>query len=229
MTIPHRRRIAVLAGGITGRLPVVKPRAAHAPPEHPTDTAATTPRPASDPPLYARLLRLRNIHPGGLLCFLYFEGAIALAVLLALAELVPWTAIPILPVTVAVIVKINDLTTGGGPAKPGRTSRPARVPAAQGSTYPPPRIASALEAGPVRSTLYGTPVRPEPDPIGKPPRGALAPSAVYRSSAALSGQPSIDGPVPGARLEQQPYHVAGRAGTLRRGVPPGAVYHSTPR
>jgi hypothetical protein len=28
------------------------------------------------PPLYARVLRLRHIRPGGLLCFAFFEGAV---------------------------------------------------------------------------------------------------------------------------------------------------------
>ena len=39
-------------------------------------------------PLYARVLRLRHLDPSGLLCFLFLEGAVALGVLLALAELV---------------------------------------------------------------------------------------------------------------------------------------------
>ena len=63
-------------------------------------------------PLYARALRLRHLRPGGLVCFLLFETMIAIAVLLALAELVNWWAVPILPVAVAVMVKINDLLVG---------------------------------------------------------------------------------------------------------------------
>lgn len=59
-------------------------------------------------PLYARLLGLRFVNPGGVLCFLFFEGAVALAVLLALAELVNWWAVPVLPMAVAVMVKLND-------------------------------------------------------------------------------------------------------------------------
>lgn len=236
MTIPYRRRMAILASSVTGRLPVVKAGGAEAPAEGRGGVAR---RPAGDPPLYARALRLRRIHPGGLLCFLYFEGAIALAVLLTLAELVPWPAIPLLPVTVAAIIKINDMTTGDGPSTPGSSKliqagggsptpgRPAIGPVVPRSPYPP-RMAYALEAVPARATLYGTPVRLDPDAVGKPPRGTLAPSAVYRSSAALSGQPAIEGPVPSARLEQEPYRVAGRVETLRRGAPPGGVYYSTP-
>lgn len=60
-------------------------------------------------PLYARVLGLRFVNPGGVLCFVFFEGSVALAVLLALAELVSWWAVLILPAFVAVLVKMNDL------------------------------------------------------------------------------------------------------------------------
>ena len=59
-------------------------------------------------PLYSRLLRLRHVNPGGLLCFVFFEGAISLAVLLGLAELVSWWSVLLLPASVALMVKIND-------------------------------------------------------------------------------------------------------------------------
>lgn len=60
-------------------------------------------------PLYARALGLRFVNPGGVLCFLFFEGAVALAVLLALAELVSWWAVLVLPAVVAAMVKLNDV------------------------------------------------------------------------------------------------------------------------
>ncbi|GIJ09074.1 hypothetical protein ACFFMR_12055 [Micromonospora andamanensis] len=60
-------------------------------------------------PFYARVLGLRFVNPGGVLCFIFFEGAIALAALLALAELVTWWAVLVLPAAVAVMVKLNDL------------------------------------------------------------------------------------------------------------------------
>ncbi|GIJ78491.1 hypothetical protein SAMN05443287_109219 [Micromonospora phaseoli] len=60
-------------------------------------------------PLYARVLGLRFVNPGGVLCFVFFEGTIALAALLALAELVTWWAVLVLPAAVAVMVKLNDL------------------------------------------------------------------------------------------------------------------------
>ena len=63
-------------------------------------------------PLYARTLRLKHITPGGLLCFVFLEGAAALGILLALAELVSWWGVIVLPLTVALMVKLNDVIAG---------------------------------------------------------------------------------------------------------------------
>jgi hypothetical protein len=80
-------------------------------------------------PLYARVLRLRQVNPGGLLCFAFFEGSVALGILMALAELAPWWAVVALPLTVACLVKFNDVVAAAlarpagavrGPAPPRR-------------------------------------------------------------------------------------------------------------
>ena len=76
--------------------------------------AGLTPHDVRGRPLYARALGLRYLRPSGLLCFFFFEGAIALATLLALAELVTWWAVPVLPAAIAVMVKINDVIAGFG-------------------------------------------------------------------------------------------------------------------
>ncbi len=90
-------------------------------------------------PLYARVLGLQYLRPSGLLCFLFFEGSVALAVLLALAELMSWWVVAALPISVAAMVKLNDVIAGAiayaavgrrGKAR-GRASvphRPATVP-----------------------------------------------------------------------------------------------------
>ena len=65
-----------------------------------------------DRPLYARMLRLRHLAPSGLLCFVYLEGAFALGILLALAELVSWWGVLVLPAVVALMVKLNDVVAG---------------------------------------------------------------------------------------------------------------------
>jgi hypothetical protein len=63
-------------------------------------------------PLYARMLGLQYLAPSGFLCFVFLEGAIALGILLALAELVSWWGVLVLPVTVALMVKLNDVVAG---------------------------------------------------------------------------------------------------------------------
>lgn len=65
-----------------------------------------------DQPLYARMLCLRHVTPSGFLCFVFLEGSVALGFLLALAELVSWWGVFVLPITVAVMVKLNDVVAG---------------------------------------------------------------------------------------------------------------------
>jgi hypothetical protein len=79
------------------------------------------------PPLYARVLRLRHVAPSGFLCFIFLEGALALGVLLALAELVNWWGVLVLPATVAVMVKLNDVVAGAlSPPAPVPFRQPVR-------------------------------------------------------------------------------------------------------
>lgn len=61
---------------------------------------------------YARALRLRHLYLPHAWCVVFFEGAIALGVLMALTELVSWWVVPVLPLTVAVMVKLNDVVAG---------------------------------------------------------------------------------------------------------------------
>ncbi|GAB4053857.1 hypothetical protein GCM10028775_41380 [Catellatospora paridis] len=87
-----------------------------------------SPEEARNRPLYARVLGLQYVRPSNLMCFLFFEGTVALAVLLSLAELTGWWAVAVLPASVAVMVKLNDVIAGattrsGAPAT--RSERPA--------------------------------------------------------------------------------------------------------
>ena len=84
---------------------------------------ARSPEPAHRP-LYARLLRLRHITPSGFLCFVFLEGTVALGALLSLAELVSWWAVLVLPATVALMVKLNDVIAGVLTVTAGRTGPP---------------------------------------------------------------------------------------------------------
>jgi hypothetical protein len=110
-----------------------------------------------DQPLYARMLRLRHLAPSGFLCFLFLEGAVALGVLLALAELVSWWGVLVLPASVAGMVKLNDVFAGmlACPAPPARRVSPPGV--SEDSPAPKLRPATApLEpAGDVDRALRG--------------------------------------------------------------------------
>jgi hypothetical protein len=79
-------------------------------------------------PLYARMLGLQYLAPGGFLCFVFLEGSIALGALLALAELVSWWGVLVLPIMVALMVKLNDVIAGALtrqaiPARPAAARR----------------------------------------------------------------------------------------------------------
>lgn len=63
-------------------------------------------------PLYWRLLRLRYTRPNGWLRALFFEGSVAVAVVLVLAEAASVWTIVVLPFVVAVVVKANDVLAG---------------------------------------------------------------------------------------------------------------------
>jgi hypothetical protein len=125
-------------------------------------------------PLYARVLRLKHITPGGLLCFVFLEGAVALGVLLALAELVSWWGVLLLPLMVALMVKLNDVIAGLLPRPAGPVA--ARAPVTRSAGHPAgetvgrpagetlSRPAGDLLGGPV-GELFD---RPEGDPAARP-------------------------------------------------------------
>jgi hypothetical protein len=63
-------------------------------------------------PLYPRLLRLRTVHPNAWQRALLGEGALAIAVLLVLADLATAWTLLVLPLAVAAVVKAHDLLAG---------------------------------------------------------------------------------------------------------------------
>jgi hypothetical protein len=110
-------------------------------------------------PLYARLLGLQYLRPSGFLCFVFLEGAVALGILLALAELVSWWGVLVLPVSVAAMVKVNDVVAGAltRPPRHGgtRVVRPAAAPVRRlagtpgaGAVYGPAPAGRSTSAGP---------------------------------------------------------------------------------
>jgi hypothetical protein len=68
--------------------------------------------PTTRRPLYPRLLRLRHVHPNAWQRALLGEGAVALAMLLVLADLATAWALLVLPLTVAAVVKAHDVLAG---------------------------------------------------------------------------------------------------------------------
>ncbi|WP_213454056.1 hypothetical protein, partial [Rhizomonospora bruguierae] len=131
-------------------------------------------------PLYARVLNLRHLRPGGLLCFLYFEGSLAVGILLALVEVIPWWGILVLPAIVAAMVKINDLIAGPLAGTAPATGRGRQAPASRQMTA----VGRAVVAGSPPAPL--TPAAP-----GAPVAAAVsAVSAVSAEEAAGPGTPA---------------------------------------
>jgi len=76
------------------------------------DPADSAPAKKPQRPLYPRLLRLRHIAPNGWQRALLGEGALAVAVLLVLADLASAWVLLVLPLAVAVVVKAHDVLAG---------------------------------------------------------------------------------------------------------------------
>jgi hypothetical protein len=109
---------------------------------------------------YPQMLRLRRIQPGPGISFVLSDGVMALAVLLALAELAPWPVIVILPVTVASVVKFGDEVLLAAERWAG-----TRRPASDEST-PPAGIDEGCGGTVYRSTAVSS--KPETGDTGAP-------------------------------------------------------------
>jgi hypothetical protein len=85
----------------------------------PAAVSGRRPGPAAEPgpepghrPLYARLLRLRHLRLTGWQRVLLSDGVLLLAVLLVLADLATAWTLLVLPLAVAVVVKLHDVAVG---------------------------------------------------------------------------------------------------------------------
>ena len=170
-------------------------------------------------PMYARMLGLQYLAPGGFLCFVFLEGAVALGILLALAELVSWWGVLVLPAMVAAMVKLNDVVAGAliRPATAVRT-RPASAgrTVSSGSPGAEPSGSMGVErSGSMGVEPSGSPgaetVRLSPTVIaqvgavGPPPaRTAWLRSAAVRQAAVRQAavRQAADGTVPASRDEE---------------------------
>jgi len=130
-------------------------------------------------PLYARVLRLRYLAPGGFLCFVFLEGAVALGILLALAELVSWWGVLVLPAMVAAMVKLNDVVAGAlirPPAAVRATPTPAGRTSPSGAPGSGPSGAETVRLSPTVVAQIGA---AGPPPAGRP----WLRSATFRQAA----------------------------------------------
>jgi hypothetical protein len=93
----------------------------------------STPAPATRTkrPLYPRLLRLRNVRPNAWQRALFGEGALAVAVVLVLADIASAWTLLVLPFAVAAVVKAHDVLAGVLPGHAGHDdgADPTRGPA----------------------------------------------------------------------------------------------------
>ena len=130
-------------------------------------------------PLYSRLLGLQYVTPNGFLCFVFFEGAVALGILLALAELVSWWGVLVLPITVGLMVKLNDVVAGAVIQTPSVDSRASRASAsaAHGTRASVSRTSAPAEDLPffVDPAQSGTRITPAAVPAVR--RAAVRPAA----------------------------------------------------
>lgn len=108
-------------------------------------------------PLYSRVLGLRHVQPSGLLRFLFLEGMIFVAVLLSLAELVSWWSVLVLPLAVALMVKINDVIAGAIARAVAHT--PSRAKKVVGRAAPKDQAAPTAAWDPDEMPIAGQPVR----------------------------------------------------------------------
>ena len=77
-----------------------------------TVVTAPTGSSGAKPPLYWRLLRLRNIRPNGWQRAVFVEGVLALSLVLVLADVASAWTLLVLPLCSAAAVKAHDVLVG---------------------------------------------------------------------------------------------------------------------
>ena len=140
---------------------------------------------AREQPLYARMLGLQYLAPGGFLCFVFLEGAVALGILLALAELVSWWGVLVLPLTVALMVKLNDVVAGALIQPAGALPVPAGHPGAETVRLSAAVIARAGAGG--SPALRPAAVRPDPAAFRQDSGAFQRDSAGFRAAESGAG------------------------------------------
>lgn len=168
---------------------------------------------ARQQPLYARMLGLQYLAPGGFLCFVFLEGAVALGILLALAELVSWWGVLVLPAMVAAMVKLNDVVAGSliHPAGAARTMPGATVRAdPRGSLHADP--CGSARAGSPGSAHAGSPGSTRAGSAGSP--GSARAGVPGSLGSARAGSP---GSLGSGRVDPSGTGRIGSSGSARDG------------
>lgn len=142
-----------------------------------------------DLPLYARMLGLEHLAPSGFLCFVFLEGAVALGILLALAELVSWWGVLVLPLTVAVMVKLNDVVAGAL-TRPTSTAPPVAAVAVVSAPAPTLRPATIRQSISDEFANDGLSLsRARTVDLRRPQSGSLPTVVTAVDASALNGPP----------------------------------------
>jgi hypothetical protein len=116
----------------------VAPAAGSVTPETAEPTKLATDERPRKPPVYWRVLRLHHVQPNAWQRAVLIEGVLAVGVVLVLAgKATAWT-IPVLPVVVAVLVKLNDILAGALSGSKQTNSKETR-PKKPAATRPRPK------------------------------------------------------------------------------------------
>ncbi|GAA2528700.1 hypothetical protein [Pilimelia columellifera] len=142
-------------------------------------------------PLYARLLRLRHLKLTGLRCLLLCEVPIGLAILLVLAEIVPWWSVLAIPLTIAAMVKLNDALTAVFPApQPAAAPAGARTAAHNAGRIVSPPTQRRAAGGPRRRRPVAAMLRPAA--LGPAVGGSMDETIEVPASAFAESRPLWD-------------------------------------
>jgi hypothetical protein len=176
----------------------------------PRVTEVTAEPEARDSSYYARVLRLRTLHLRSWQRALFVEGAVALAILIVLADLASAWLILVFPVVLAVVVKFNDVVCGLLKSTPDAPTvdPPAPAPAAfdglVGSAWttasPAPKVAAERSAPaprpdvalPERARIEDRPGRVRTDAAAVTPQATSQDG--LRRPRAIVGRPTIAAP-----------------------------------
>jgi hypothetical protein len=120
-------------------------------------------KPQKGPPLYWRILRLRHVRPNSWQRAAFFEGSLAVAAVLVLADLASAWLLLVLPVAVAAVVKGHDVLVGWLDTDRHEATEPVQVISA--SSVNTPGDGDTGAAGVVQPAAEA---KPDPEPVPEP-------------------------------------------------------------